>query len=681
MVDVTVLIDKTTIFLVFMLVQALGAVLYWLTVRRHPHLPGPGWWGLGSLAAMAGFAGILLNGTIPDVLAINLANSLVFCATFFLWFGLRAFYAKPLHMPLLVFIVSLASLLHILFTFVWPSVAARIWVVSFFNCLGSALALRELLLQKSPSMAIEVNLLRVFLGIDVLLHFLRMLGAIVLPPPSSYAAPNPLEGFFLLAFVISAVGRLMLFITLISGRLQDERVAAEERARSLAYYDALTGLPNRRLFMDRLQQMLADRRREKSGALLFIDMDNFKTLNDTLGHDYGDALLVEVALRLKKSVRVGDTVARLGGDEFVVLLKNLGYTGPDAANRAEVIAEKILAELNLSYHLKDREYLSTPSIGVALIGAYGEGLESLLKRADMAMYQAKGAGRNTIRFFDPEMQAAVMARTALVDDLRLGISNNQLRLLFQPQVNSEGLVVGAEALVRWEFAERGTISPGEFIPLAEETGLILPLGQWVLEAACRQLDIWGQDARFAHLTLAVNISARQFKQPSFVDHALAVITSNNVAPSRLQLELTESLLADDVEEMIAKMEQLRVRGVGFALDDFGTGYSSLAYLKRLPLDQLKIDQSFVRDLLTDANDASIAGTIIVLANNLKLSVIAEGVETQEQRDFLAKLGCYNYQGYFFEKPLPIHAFQTFALNCAATPGRFAVPIAIGTTNP
>lgn len=658
------LIDKTTIFLVFMLVQALGAVIYWLTVRRHPHLPGPGWWGLGSLAGMAGFAGILLNGTIPDILAINLANSLVFCATFFLWFGLRAFYAKPLRTTLLVFIVSLASLLHILFTFVWPSVAARIWVVSFFNCLGSVLALRELLLQKSPSMPIEVNLLRVFLGIDVLLHFLRMLGAIVMPPPGSYAAPNPLEGFFLLTFVISAVGRLMLFITLISGRLQDERMAAEERARTLAYYDALTGLPNRRLFMDRLQQMLADRGRAKLGALLFIDMDNFKTLNDTLGHDYGDALLVEVASRLKKSVRVGDTVARLGGDEFVVLLRDLGETGSDAANRAEVIAEKIQAELNLSYHLKGHAYLSTPSIGVALIGAQGEGegLESLLKRADMAMYQAKGAGRNTIRFFDPEMQAAVMARTALVEDLRFGITHNQLRLLFQPQVNFEGCVIGAEALVRWELPGRGTIAPVAFIPLAEETGLILPLGRWVLEAACQQLHVWSQDARFSNLTLAVNISARQFKQPDFVDHALTAITANSIVPSRLQLELTESLLADDVEEMIAKMAQLRAHGVGFALDDFGTGYSSLAYLKRLPLDQLKIDQSFVRDLLTDANDASIAATIIVLANNLGLSVIAEGVETLAQRDFLAKLGCHNYQGYYFAKPLPMDDFQAFARN-------------------
>ncbi len=669
------LIDRTTIFLVFMLVQALGAVIYWLTVRRHPHLPGPGWWGLGCLAAMFGFAGILFRGSIPDILSVNLANSLIFCATFFLWFGLRAFYAKPLHKGLLVFNICVASLLLLVCTFVWPSVATRTLIVSLFNGFGSVLALRELLLQKSPSMPIEVNLLRALLGIDVLLHGLRMLGAIVMPPPASYAASNPLEGYFLLAFVISAVGRLMLFITLISGRLQDERMAAEERARSLAYHDALTGLPNRRLFMDRLQQMLADRGREKSGALLFIDMDNFKTLNDTLGHDYGDALLVEVSLRLKKSVRVGDTVARLGGDEFVVLLRDLGDTGPAAANRAELIAEKIQAELNLSYHLKGHAYLSTPSIGVALIGAQGEGLESLLKRADMAMYQAKGAGRNTIRFFDPEMQAAVMARTALIEDLRFGIAHDQLRLLFQPQVNSLGQVIGAEALVRWEFAGRGTISPGEFIPLAEKTGLILPLGQWVLEAACQQLHIWGQDAHFAKLTLAVNISARQFKQPDFVDRTLEVITSNRIAPSRLQLELTESLLADDVEEMIAKMAQLRAHGIGFALDDFGTGYSSLAYLKRLPLDQLKIDQSFIRDLLTDSNDESIAGTIIVLANNLKLSVIAEGVETREQRDFLAKLGCHNYQGYFFEKPLPVDDFHAFTLNCGAAPDQFAVPAA------
>ena len=438
-----------------------------------------------------------------------------------------------------------------------------------------------------------------------------------------------------------------------------QRKAAEDEIRHLAFYDSLTLLPNRRLLRDRLHQALAaSARNQRQGALLFIDLDNFKTLNDTLGHDIGDLLLKQVALRLTASVRESDTVARLGGDEFVVMLEDLSEHIHEAAAQAETVGEKILAVLNQPYWLAGHQHHSTPSIGVALFSDQHHSIDELLKRADLAMYQAKAAGRNALCFFNPEMQATVTARTALEADLREGLQHNHFLLYYQSQVDSANRLTGAEALIRWQHPQRGMISPTAFIPLAEDTGLILPLGHWVLETACHQLVQWSQQADMVHLTLAVNVSARQFRHPHFVEQVLRVLEHTGAEPGKLKLELTESLLLDDVADAIAKMTALKDRGVGFSLDDFGTGYSSLAYLKRLPLDQLKIDQSFVRDILTDPNDAAIAKTIVALARSLGLAVIAEGVETEAQRDFLVLQDCHAFQGYLFGRPGPADALHT-----------------------
>ncbi|MDB5896113.1 MAG: hypothetical protein JWQ88_3644, partial [Rhodoferax sp.] len=437
-----------------------------------------------------------------------------------------------------------------------------------------------------------------------------------------------------------------------------ERKAAEDEIRNLAFYDALTHLPNRRLLLDRLRQsLLSSARHGHRGALQFIDLDNFKTLNDTLGHDMGDLLLQQVARRLSQAVRGADTVARLGGDEFVVMAEGLSEARDTAAAQARALGEKILTVLNEPYALAGREYHVTPSIGVALYSGSQETTDEVLKHADLAMYQAKAAGRNTLRFFNPGMQAAVNARVALESDIREALAQQQFTLHFQPQIDRHGHAIGAEALLRWKHAVRGMVSPAEFIPVAEETGLILPLGDWVLQTACDQLEAWARDASTSGLSLSVNVSARQFRQQDFADRVLGLVTRTGVPAGRLKIELTESLLVNDVEDTIAKMTQLKQHGVGFSLDDFGTGYSSLSYLKRLPLDQLKIDQSFVRDLLTDPNDAAIARTVITLGHSLGLAVIAEGVETEEQRAFLSTEGCDGYQGYLFSRPLPAAEFD------------------------
>jgi diguanylate cyclase (GGDEF)-like protein/PAS domain S-box-containing protein len=440
-----------------------------------------------------------------------------------------------------------------------------------------------------------------------------------------------------------------------------QRKSAEDEIKHLAFYDPLTGLPNRRLLLDRLRHALAaSARNETVGALLFIDLDNFKTLNDTLGHDKGDLLLESVSRRLIASVREHDTVARLGGDEFVVMLENLSEDPKDAAGEAGLVGEKILLAIDEPHHLAGLTHHSTASIGIALFAQQTDTVDELLRRADLAMYQAKAAGRNTLRFFDPEMQASVTARATLDNELRIAVDAGQFLLHYQAQVADDGRLTGAEVLIRWQHPERGMTFPGSFIPEAEETGLILPIGNWVLQTACTQLAIWAKQPKMAQLTLAVNVSALQFRHADFVQQVLAALEHTGANPKKLKLELTESLLVNDVEDIIAKMSALKARGVCFSLDDFGTGYSSLSYLKRLPLDQLKIDQSFVRDILIDPNDAVIAKTIIALADSLGLTVIAEGVETEAQRDFLARQGCLAYQGYLFSHPLALTAFEAFA---------------------
>jgi diguanylate cyclase (GGDEF)-like protein len=438
------------------------------------------------------------------------------------------------------------------------------------------------------------------------------------------------------------------------------RKIAEDEIERLAFYDPLTQLPNRRLLLDRLQHALASSARSgRNGALLFIDLDNFKTLNDTLGHDKGDLLLQQVAQRLATCVREGDTVARLGGDEFVVMLEGLSEHSEEAATQAEIVGEKIVATLNQPYLLAGYEHRSTPSIGVTLFGGHQNAIDELLKQADLAMYQSKAAGRNTLRFFDPKMQTMVTDRAALEADLREAVRQRQFVLYYQPQVVRYGRLTGAEVLVRWQHPRRGIVSPAEFIPLAEETGLILPLGNWVLETACAQLAKWAVQPNMAHLSLAVNISANQLQHADFVAQVLAVLGSTGANPQRLKLELTESLLLSNLENSIAKMTALKAKGVGFSLDDFGTGYSSLSHLKRLPLDQLKIDQGFVRDILIDTNDAAIAKMVVALAESMGLTVIAEGVESEAQRDYLAHQGCHTYQGFLFSRPVPLDEFEEF----------------------
>ncbi|MEN9438024.1 MAG: hypothetical protein RIR09_2679 [Pseudomonadota bacterium] len=442
------------------------------------------------------------------------------------------------------------------------------------------------------------------------------------------------------------------------------RRQAEEKINELAFYDSLTQLPNRTLLMDRLRQaMVVSSRNATCGAVLFIDLDHFKKLNDTLGHAKGDLLLQQVAQRLSACVREGDTVSRLGGDEFVVVLENLHARLEVAAIQTKDISEEILVRLSDPYDLDGIEHLCSGSIGATLFHGIGHTIADLLKQADLAMYKSKETGRNGLQFFDPDMQTSIHKRMEMEQELRVAIHCQQLAIYFQAQVVGAGRVTGCEVLVRWLHPVRGLILPEKFIPLAEETGLIVPLGQWVLEQACAQLAQWGASAETAHLTLSVNVSAHQFRHPDFVDGVLSTLSRTGANPARLKLELTESLLVENVAEVTQKMFILKARGVGLLLDDFGTGYSSLSYLKTMPLDQLKIDRSFVRDILSNHNDESIARTIITLGQSLGMGVIAEGVEMEAQRYLLAKCGCNAYQGYLFNKPMPIEAFEQYAL-CA-----------------
>jgi diguanylate cyclase (GGDEF)-like protein/PAS domain S-box-containing protein len=437
-----------------------------------------------------------------------------------------------------------------------------------------------------------------------------------------------------------------------------DRKQAESEIERLAFYDPLTGLPNRRLLLDRLQRAVAvSLRTRQRGALLFIDLDNFKDLNDTLGHDIGDQLLTQVAQRLVAGVREVDTVARFGGDEFVVMLENLASEPTEAARRVRAVAEKLLEQVNQPIELGGKRHYSSPSIGITLFGDERHSVDELLKQADLAMYEAKAGGRNTLRFFDPTMQANVNARLSLEADMRQGLGRQEFFVHYQPVVDHRARLVGAEVLARWQHPQRGLVSPGEFIGLAEQTGLILPLGHFVLQQACEQLARWSQDPSTQDLYLSVNVSARQFHHPDFVDEVLHLLKRNGVNPRKLTLELTESLLFGDGQDTRARMALLKEHGVCFSLDDFGTGYSSLSYLKRLPLDQIKIDQSFVRDVLSDPNDAAIVRTILALVKSMDLQVVAEGVETTGQLAFLRLHGCDGFQGYLFGRPASLEAWD------------------------
>ena len=442
---------------------------------------------------------------------------------------------------------------------------------------------------------------------------------------------------------------------------------AEAQIQSLAFSDPLTGLPNRQHLIVLLQQSQLDRAREpRQDALQLVGLDQFKNLNETIGHENGNRLLQSVAHRLGDCIRKGDTLVRLGGNAFVVMLQNLSLIPQQAATEAEAVAAKILLALSQPYQIGSSDVHCSASIGITLVDdATPQDADVPLNQAELAMHHAKAGGRNTLRFFAPQMQAEVSARAELESGLREALLNNQFVLHYQAQVTSEGRVIGTEALVRWTHPLRGLVSPAEFIPVAEESGLILPLGSWVLETACKQLVLWADKPETADLTVAVNVSAHQFHQADFVDQVFGALERTGARAQGLKLELTESLLVANIEAIIDKMNALKARGVGFSLDDFGTGYSSLSYLKRLPLDQLKIDQSFVRNILSDTNDAAIAKMVIALADSMDLAVIAEGVETEAQRDFLAGLGCHTYQGYLFSKPLPAQEFGALvALWCS-----------------
>ncbi|MDF1587764.1 MAG: EAL domain-containing protein [Gammaproteobacteria bacterium] len=426
----------------------------------------------------------------------------------------------------------------------------------------------------------------------------------------------------------------------------------------LAYFDPLTNLPNRRLLFDRLQQTItSSERAHQYGALIFIDLDNLKTLNDTKGHKYGDLLLQEVAQRLQHCVRKGDTVARLGGDEFVIILQGLPSESTQAAVQAEAVAKKIQGNLKDVFYLEEFKYHGSACIGIKLFSESKSSIEDLLKQADIAMYQAKHMGRNNVCFFDPIMQEKLNARTDMEHNIRRAIENNEFQLYYQVQVDSVNHPLGAEALIRWVHSKRGMIPPLQFIPLAEETDLILDLGQWVIETACAQIKTWEQNALTRELTISVNVSAKQFEHPDFVAQVHTAVKKHAINPAMLKLELTESMLVNNVEHTINKMNELKVIGVRFELDDFGTGYSSLYCLKKLPLSRLKIDQSFVRDIHTDNNDQVISKTIISMAQNMNLYVIAEGVETEDQLAYLKKCGCNHFQGYLFGRPVPIEEFE------------------------
>jgi diguanylate cyclase (GGDEF)-like protein len=472
-----------------------------------------------------------------------------------------------------------------------------------------------------------------------------------------------------LAFQNSEKGKRAAELTIANAELAFQNEEKDKRAaefHALAFYDPLTGLPNRRLLVDRLQHAVAASLRKGSqSAVIFVNLDNFKDINDTLSYEHGDLLLEQTARRLDSCLSIGDTLARVRDDEFVLILEDLNSDPIEAAAFAKAVSDKIFAALSEPYQLDLHTYRGTVSMGAVFFGCDGKSAEELLKQAGIAIHHAKQAGRNTLRFFNQEMQDIINIRVTLEHDLRIAVEQSQFELHYQIQIDSSNRAIGAEALIRWKHDNLGMVSPATFIPLAEATGLILPIGQWVVDTACAQLGEWQKDALTRNLTLAVNVSSLQFQQADFVCHVQAAIHRYAVPPNLLKLELTESLLQKSVDVTIATMNTLKEGGVQFSLDDFGTGFSSLQYLKRLPLDQFKIDQSFVQDIASNDSDRTIVKTIISMAHSLGIEVIAEGVETKEQLQLLLADGCKAFQGYLFSKPVPIAEFEVLIRGSAS----------------
>lgn len=493
--------------------------------------------------------------------------------------------------------------------------------------------------------------------------FLRLpigeLGVVILLAPEMPQTGLPLTFMFdpIMAHLAKAI-LLCRHHDQYTNQLLADKQQEKSRADFLALHDSLTRVPNRSLLLDRIEQAMAiGSHNGQHGALLTLNIDHFKQLNDIYGYEICDRMLVECARRLETCVRHGDTVARFGGDEFVLLLWPLPTLLAEAALMAEQIALKVQEQLNLPFLLDKHEFQASFSIGISLFQGQLDSLESVLQNAESSVLQAKKAGRNLIRFFNPEMQAVIMERLALEADLLHGLVRDEFELYYQPQTDDSLRITGAEVLLRWKHRQRGMIPPVVFIPLAEETGAIIEIGDWVLESACAQIERWQQDSRFRELHLAVNVSALQFHRADFLAKVSKLIGQYPTSTSRLKLELTESVMLNDAEAVIEKIQALKSLGLQFSIDDFGTGYSSLAYLKRLPLDQLKIDQSFVRDIVSDPSAAVIVQTIVGMAHNLGLEVIAEGVESQQQLDLLDQYGCHAYQGYLMGRPLPLEQFE------------------------
>lgn len=447
--------------------------------------------------------------------------------------------------------------------------------------------------------------------------------------------------------------------TLWHGYIMDisEKKRSEAKIYELAYFDPLTGLPNRAMLRERLRASLSGKGHARVGAVLFLDLDHFKVLNDTKGHHVGDMLLCEVASRVRSCVRQDDLVARLGGDEFIVLLDGLNADTSRAVERVQAVCEQILTAIDHPFQIGDESFQTTASVGAALFrGADGEDIDEVLKRADLAMYEAKAAGRGRVRFFQSSMQEAATERLALTSDLRRAHADGHLTLHYQPQVDSAGRCIGAEALIRWNHPTRGPIPAGDFIPLAEQSGFMATIDRWVLRNACATLREWERSPLTRDLCLAVNIGAHQLGSADFTAVVEECLAGAGANPGRLVLELTEHVMLADIDGVVGTMQRLKDLGVRFALDDFGTGYSSLSYLKRLPFDTLKIDHSFVRDIESDANDREIVQTILNIARSMSVSVIAEGVETPMQLLLLRQMGCHMFQGYFFGRPKPLEEF-------------------------